>query len=51
MTSLDPNFLIMLEINLDLDELRAYGLTEEEIEGYLDFYIENYPLTNKERMQ
>lgn len=35
----------MLEIIKDQQELREWGLTEEEIEGYLEFFIDNYELT------
>ena len=32
----------MLEINEEVLELRALGLTEEEIEGYIDFFMDNW---------
>ncbi len=35
-------FLIMLEINNEVRELRASGLTEDEIEGYIDFFMNNW---------
>jgi hypothetical protein len=37
-----------LEIINDQNELRILGLSEIEIEGYLDFFIDNY-LNNKEK--
>ena len=32
----------ILELERDIEDLRAAGLTEEEIEGYIQFYIEFY---------
>lgn len=37
------NLLLTLEIQEEEKELRVLGLSEEEIQGYLDFFIENYP--------
>jgi hypothetical protein len=34
--------LTQLEMLKDKDELIALGLSEEEIEGYFEFYLENY---------
>lgn len=33
---------ITLEINAEIKELKELGLTQEEIEGYLDMYIDNW---------
>lgn len=35
-------FLIDLEIALEIEELRKTGLTEEEIQGYFQFYADNW---------
>lgn len=35
-------FEIMLELNAEKKALKALGLSEEEIEGYIDFYIDNW---------
>jgi hypothetical protein len=32
----------MLQLACDIIELRQLGLTDEEISGYIDFYIEDY---------
>lgn len=32
----------MLEINNEVKTLRASGLTEDEIEGYIDFFMNNW---------
>lgn len=40
------DLLTMLEIIRDQQELREWGLSEEEVEGYLEFFIDNYKLTN-----
>jgi putative FmdB family regulatory protein len=34
--------MVGLEIFLDCEELKQLGLNKEDIEGYLDFYAENY---------
>ena len=31
----------LMELRAEIDELRDYGLTEEDIEGYLDFFYES----------
>lgn len=31
-----------LELQKEKEDLRALGLTEEEIEGYIEFYAENF---------
>ena len=36
------NLILALEIYADQTELRELGLTEEEIEGYLEFFIDHY---------
>ena len=36
------NLSIMLEIRSEIEDLRNLGLTEEEITGYLDFFINNW---------
>lgn len=36
-------FLTQLEIQIEREELKKMGLTDEEIEGYVEFFIENYP--------
>lgn len=33
---------VNLEFAKDLEELRALGLTEEDIDGYIDFYSSKY---------
>lgn len=38
------NLFDMMEILGDEKELREMGLTEEEIEGYVEFFIDNYDL-------
>ena len=38
------NLFIMLEILKDQQELRELGLEEEEVIGYLEFFIDNYEL-------
>lgn len=35
---------VALEILQEQQELRELGLTEEEIEGYLEFYLETFEL-------
>lgn len=42
----------MLEINEEIKDLRNLGLTEEEIEGYIDFFLENWmtPLTKTSKL-
>lgn len=32
----------LLELVADIQELRDLGLSEEEIEGYMDMFLENY---------
>ena len=32
----------MLEIHEEILELRALGLTEEEIQGYIEFFMDNW---------
>lgn len=32
----------LLELVADIQELRDLGLTDEEIEGYMDMFLENY---------
>ena len=32
----------MLEMQKERCDLRALGLTEDEIDGYFDYYIDNY---------
>lgn len=32
----------LLELLADIEELRRLGLSDEEIDGYLDMFIENY---------
>lgn len=39
---MSPNLIIMLEIARDIKELNKIGLNQEEIEGYLEMFIENY---------
>ena len=34
--------LTALEMEVERNELRKQGLTEEEIEGYFEYYIDNY---------
>lgn len=36
------NLLAVLEIEEEKRELRNLGLTAEEVEGYVEFFIENY---------
>lgn len=36
------NVFDLLELEQDKQELREFGLTEEEIEGYEDMFLENY---------
>jgi len=33
---------IQLELQKEKEDLRALGLTEEEIEGYIEFYWDNW---------
>ena len=35
--------LAQIEIQLESKELALLGLTQEEIDGYFEFYIDNYP--------
>lgn len=41
----------MLEILDDQNELREHGLSEEEILGYLEFFIDNYELSKEKEEQ
>jgi len=45
---------ISAEINQEIEELRTLGLTEIEIEGYIEFYWENWfevtPVKNKKEL-
>lgn len=36
------NWLINFEIQQDCSDLKKIGLLEEEIYGYIDFFIDNY---------
>lgn len=36
------NLLAVLEIEQEKKDLHKLGLTAEEIEGYVDFFIDNY---------
>lgn len=38
----------MIELKADILELRGLGLTEEEIEGYLEFFSETLGLLTAE---
>ena len=44
------NLLIQLEIQKEIQELKELGLTSIEIEGYIEFYWDNWypPLKIKE---
>jgi len=33
-----------LELYIELEELKKFGLTDEEIEGYLDFYYTTWAI-------
>jgi hypothetical protein len=35
-------FLLDLEIVLEIEELKKIGLTEEEIQGYFQFYADDW---------
>jgi ribonucleotide reductase beta subunit family protein with ferritin-like domain len=35
-------FLLDLEIALEIEELKKIGLTEEEIQGYFQFYADDW---------
>ena len=34
--------LIQMEIAIERRELKVLGLTEEEIDGYFEFFVDNY---------
>lgn len=34
--------LTELELQIEIEELRKIGLSEEEIEGYFDFYVDSW---------
>lgn len=34
--------LTLLEIEIEKNELKKLGLNQEEIDGYFDYYIDNY---------
>lgn len=36
------NLLFTLELNKEKEDLQALGLTDEEIDGYMDFYLDNW---------
>jgi hypothetical protein len=36
------SFVVDLEIYLEIKELKSVGLTEEEIFGYIDLYIDSW---------
>ena len=33
---------ILVEIETEMNELRKLGLSEEEIEGYIEFYLDTF---------
>ena len=41
--------IIDLEFLLEMEELRKKGLTEEEIQGYFEFYAESWVDTQNEK--
>jgi hypothetical protein len=49
MTELIAYLLVLQEIEKDKKDLRKLGLTEEEIEGYIEFYAENFFPPPKEK--
>jgi hypothetical protein len=42
MKQLITYLLVLQEIEQDKKDLKTLGLTEEEIEGYIEFYAENF---------
>jgi len=49
MTSLQiKELLVQLEIQKDLTDLIDCGLTQEELDGYVDFFIDNYRKDQRE---
>jgi hypothetical protein len=42
MDLLNKNILIQLEILQEVEDLKALGLTEIEVEGYIEMYWENW---------
>ena len=45
--------LTELELQIEIEELRRIGLSEEEIEGYFDFYVDSWivSLDNQKKME
>ena len=41
------NLAILAEIEEDKRDLKSMNLSQEEIDGYIDFFIENYFKENK----
>lgn len=45
---MNADLLVQLELQLDIKELKELGLSQEEVEGYLDFFLDNYFPPKKE---
>ena len=39
---MNENLLTSIEMYLETEELRKLGLSEEEIEGYFEFYLDSW---------
>jgi hypothetical protein len=44
----NDNLLAQLEFATDLKDLARYGLTQEELDGYVDFFVDCYLGTENE---